>query len=505
MFAKELKKEANKTKTFNGAETNASTQSAVLDLYAMGGSLRSRDESEIENLVLMAAQEDLSLAMKALFYLRDVRGGQGERRTFRVGMKALAKEFPDAVRKNIANIQEFGRFDDLVDLLDTSMSSDIIKLIRIQLDLDIKSEAPSLLGKWLPSENTSSHATRKLAKRLRSGLKMSPKSYRKMLSSLRTKINIVEKMMCEKRFSEIKYSAVPSNAMLKLRKAFSKRDGERFGAYLQEVKSGDQKIHSGTLFPYDIVRAVMQESDIDWTVRDPSKVKSADSLELQWQSLPNYMKGGNTLVIADTSGSMFNSGYYRGRTNQVRPIDVAVSLALYTSERNTGPYKDIFMVFNDEASVAEIKGANLAQRIADVVRRQNWGGSTNIQAAFNKILDIAVSKNLDQEDLPKTLIIVSDMEFNACTRFGRKAATNFEEAKKKFAEHGYTLPEVVFWNVNSVQNNLPAKKDDKDVFLVSGASPSILEAVLDSEKRSRTPYELMLEVLNAERYSVITV
>lgn len=468
---------ANQTTTENGAVTNKNTGSACLDLFSRGGAMRTSTESDIKTLVDRALAENKTVALKALFYLRDVRGGQGERRFFRVAMKHIAAKHPEMLVGLLQHVPTFGRFDDLFIFEETPLAGQAMALIGDQLLADTRSDRPSLLAKWMPSLNTSSSATRKLARVVSRKLGFTPRGYRKTLSTLRSKLNLVETLMSCKEWSAINYSHVPSQAGLKYRKAFRNRDGVRYSQFLSDASRGKVKINTKTLTPVDIVGKVMM-GQFD------------DTLQVAWDNLPNYMEGAeeNSLVIADVSGSMSGT-----------PMNVAISLAMYIAERNKGHFHNMFMTFSSNPAIQLIQGNNLQEKVRNLSRAE-WGMSTDLEKALLLILSTAVENKLYQEELPKTLYIVSDMEFNACVQNSK--LTNLQNAAKLFSEAGYTIPEIVFWNVNSRNQQSPATKDDKGVYLVSGYNPSILKSLLS--KTSVTPFDLMMEILNSERYSVIT-
>lgn len=487
-FVGAMRRESNLTVTENQATTYKSSLSSVLDLFASGGALRKRTPKEIHDIVRKAALEDLLLTFKCLFYLRDIRGGQGERRTFREGIKVLANEFTEEFTKNIHLIPEFGRWDDVLALEGTKLENVGLELIKTQLIFDITSETPSLMAKWLPSENASSKETKRLAAKVSKFIGGSPRDYRKLLSSLRHKIDVVERKLCANKWGEIKYPNVPSNASLKYRKAFERHDRERYRAFLDQVKAGKVEIKAKTLYPYDIVREIMYKHTHD------------DTLEAQWKALPDFFNGKfeSALVLADVSGSM--SGL---------PMAVSISLALYISERCKGPFHNLFMTFSADPEIHEIRGDSLAAKVQNI-QRTKFGLNTNLQRAFDKILDLALKTNASQEEMPKTLYIISDMEFDQAR--GLKAApyggetygeTNWEVIKEKFRNAGYEMPMIVFWNVQSRNDQQPVIKHDSGALLCSGCSPAILKYVLNKE--FRTPLDGMLEVLNSERYSKITV
>lgn len=491
MFVQELRNESNKTKTENGAITYKSSLSNVLDLFSRGGAFRSRPVEDIKKLVHSAASEDILATLRVLFYLRDVRGGQGERRLFREALKHLAHSHTNALRKNLQFIPLYGRFDDLFALESTPLEVDGLKLLESQFKHDLEAEKPSLLAKWMPSENATNLETKRLARKLAGFMGMRMSSYRKCLTKLRASLRVVERDMCANRWNSINFSAVPSRAAMLYRKPFSKHDGVRYTEFLESVKKGEAKINASTLYPYDLV---MQVRNNVWKRKDWSVDQT---VEAQWKALPNFMpEGSNALVVADTSGSM--TFHPISSKSSVRPLDVSLSLAVYFAERNVGPFKDLYMIFSNECKVLTLQGETLHEKISNI---PEVVANTNVQSVFDKVLEIAVRSGATQAELPSAIFLISDMEFDTACKGNSK--TNFEEAKVKFAAKGYTLPQVVFWNVDARNDQSPVRKDDRGAMLVSGCSPSILKYALN--RTESTPLTAMLDVIESDRYAVIQV
>jgi hypothetical protein len=480
-----IKNTVGTTLTENGALTLDKSGSKVLDFYATGGALRTRTDADILNKFVEAFDEDALLALKTLFYLRDVRGGQGERKVFRVCIKWLAQNRPSAFLNNIENVVKFGRWDDLFEAFDTKSEAAMVQFVKEQLGADARATNDtklSLLAKWMPSANTSSATTRKLARRFIKLFKVTPKKYRKTLTSLRARLNVVETLMSSNEWESVVFEHVPSKANLLYKKAFSKHEPARYTQFIKDVQSGTKKINSSTLFPYEVVR------DVEKGAHDTTSKAALDAL---WQALPDYLKDNphNGLVMPDVSGSM--SGL---------PMQVSISLAIYFAQRNKGFFKDHFIEFSTNASLVRVRSSNIVDAWQEL-SRANWSMSTNLQAAFDTILDAATANRLSQEDLPSVLYIISDMEFNqAC---GSNMATNFEVIKRKYRAAGYTMPVVVFWNVDSRNDQSPVSKDENGTVLVSGCSPSIFSQVISGI--TVTPYDFMLETLNKERYDSVVL
>ena len=472
--------------------TNRSTGSELLDLFATVGALRRADEQEITDRFLRAWTEDNDLAMKLLFYARDVRGGLGERRVFRAVLRWLAVNEPKSLVKNLPLIAEYGRWDDAVTLLDSPVKAAVVALLKEQLDKDqetLKQEgAPvSLLGKWLPSINAHNEDTVKRGRLLAKELGLSEREYRKTLSALRERIRILENNLREMDYS-FDYAKQPSKAMFKYRKAFARNDRERYTAFLQRVQRGEATLHTGTLLPYELVDPYLGGNGRSFLM--PLTPEEAQTLNTTWAALEDFATDENALAIVDTSGSMYWS-------NSPKPASVALSLGLYFAERAKGPYRNHFIEFSAHPELIELKGDTFVEKLR-YIASFNEVANTNLTAVFDLILSAAVKNSVPQEDLPQKLYIISDMEFDACVN--NASATVFENARKRYAEHGYELPQLVFWNVDSRNRQQPVTMNDRGVALVSGCSPRIfsmaMEGVLD-------PYAFMLSVLNSERYAPI--
>lgn len=458
----------NKTTTLNGAETYVSTTSPLLDWFSLGGATR-KNQALTEDLFRKALAENASKAIRILFYLRDVRGGQGERDVFRTGMRILADEYVGLFEAVAPLIADYGRYDDLVRLIDTKSSKAVIKVIKNQLAEDGQSETPSLLAKWLPSENTSSKETRKLAKLVRMGLGITEREYRIMLTELRKLIKIVEHNLSTKDYDGIDYSKLPSQAGMKYKKAFKKHDEKRYAEYIESVAKGEKKINTATLYPYQIYKSVQAGDDV--------KV-----LDVMWNNLPDYTQGKNALVVADVSGSMSGD-----------PLSVSVSLALYFADKNKGQFKDHFITFSANPVFQQIQGKNIREKM-DSIERSQWDMNTDLNKVFAELIRIATTYNTPKDEMPSTIYIISDMEFDSCA-----GGTNFEAIKKMFASTKYEMPSIVFWNVNATHKQVPVTKDERGVTMVSGFSASTFSLVVDG----KSPIELMEEVINSERYCKI--
>lgn len=477
-----LKKTANKTYTENGAVTHRTSGKDCLDLFAAIGALRRADDQNICSRFLKAYAENPDLAMKILFYARDVRGGLGERRVFRSILAWLASNEKSSVVRNLPYIAEYGRWDDVLVLLKTPCRKEALALLKEQFREDLAAlEAGgdiSLLGKWLPSVNASNQETVVMAKMIAKSFGLSDRDYRKALTGLRARIRIIENNLREKDYT-FDYSKQPSKAMFKYRKAFLRNDGERYAAFMDRVDRGEAKLHTGTLMPYELVERAYDCSE-----------EERRSLDVTWRTLEDFTTDENALVAADGSGSM-----YWG--SKPRPAAVAQSLAIYFAEHNKGKFHNHFLTFSMTPQLVEIKGEDFVEKVR-YCRTFDECANTNLEAVFDLILQAAAENHVPQAEMPAKLYIISDMEFDHCVK--NSSMTNFENAKASYAAAGYILPDLVFWNVDSRHEQQPVKENDRGVALVSGNSPRIFSMVMDGELN---PYDFMLSVIDTERYAPI--
>ncbi len=494
--------------TENGATCRKTTKSDLLDMFAMGAAMRNRSDADVILMWRKAFAENPVYALKCLFYIRDVRGGQGERRFFKVCMRDLAVQNTEAARRNLKHVPEFGRWDDLYVFVGTPLEKDALDFIKEQLALDVTCKTPSLLAKWMKSENTSSAESRRLATITRKHLGMNHKQYRKTLSILRERINVLERLMSAGKWDEIEFDKIPSKAGMKYKNAFARHDlerakNEKVQTYAEFAKDETKTVNAKALYPYECVHEALKimGNQQCWGRRGNS-VSLTDTQRLMankyWENLADYFKGAsfNGICLIDTSGSMDGT-----------PIEVAISLGLYCAEKNTGAFSDHFISFESTPHWIKTEGVDFCDKVYRITGT-GWGGSTNVEAAMDLILDVALRNKCTQDDLPQNLVIISDMEFNRCVTsnssrvsyYGGSAVndTLFEKIAKKYASYGYKMPKLVFWNVDARQNNIPMR-DDGNVSYVSGFSPSIFETIMSG----KTGYMLMMEKLDSPRYACI--
>lgn len=493
-FLNALENESNKKLTENGADALSSTMDALIDLFGTIGAMRERTDTDIINTFIKAYAEDKLLAMKTLFYARDIREGLGERRVFRVIANYLAKNHPDEIKKNMLLIAEYGRWDDYYCFYGTDLFEYALEIMKDQFFIDLKNlsdpnKSVSLLGKWLKSTNASSPETRKLG--LETAMtfysmhaKINPISaeilYRKALSKLRARIDVVERKMSNNDWSEINYENVPSIASHNYSDAFTTHDKDRYMKFLTAVEKGEKHINAGAIMPYDLVK-----NYIEYYCR------SADAtIEAQWKALPNFVQDKNFLIMTDTSGSMCG-----------QPMATSVGLAIYFAERNKGEYHGKFMRFASQPKFFNIPdNLSLYEKVKLVVG-DHYCGSTNLEAAFEQILKAAIKGKVKPEDMPEALVVISDMEIDC---YGaNQGGTDFTtEMKERFAKAGYKMPVIVWWNVNARQDTFHATSDE-NVRFVSGSSPAVFKGLC--ENLGYSAKELMLNILNSERYSKVKI
>ena len=466
---KELKKE-NTVLNTKGGKYYSTSYNNNLDLFSIIS--RYSDENKIISTFDSAYVENHDLALANLLYILDIRGGKGERRVFKTIYKHLCINYKDDALKILPYIKDLGRFDYMLEGIGTDVESETIMLIKKTLDEDLKSDSPSLLAKWLPSHRTHKK-NNELAKILMKKLNLNEKEYRKTLSTLRSRINIVEKNLTDKEYDKIDFSLVPSKAMLKYVKAYNTHMKEKFETYKKSVASGDVKINTTGLYAYEIVKKAIND-----------KEKNDDLYNLMWSNQKNFLKENkdNLLVVADTSGSMlaFNG----------LPLYNSVGLAIYIAERNKGMFHNHFITFSYEPEIVELKGNTLSEKIKSM--KQINVLNTDIDKVFELILNTATKNKLKQEDMPSHIIIISDMEFDR--GIVSSNGTNFDGWKEAFISKGFKLPQIIFWNVAGNPRGLPVTKFDEDVAMISGFSTSILDNLLSLENLS--PEKMMIEVLS---------
>ena len=509
-FMNGLSNAANYTRTENGAVTHTTTKSDLLDMFAMGAAMRKRTDEDVILMFRKAFAENPSYALKCLFYIRDVRGGQGERRFFRVCMRDLAFQDTEAALRNLRHVPEFGRWDDLYVFVGTPLEAAALNFMKEQLALDIQCKTPSLLAKWLKSENTSSAESRRLANITRKAMGMNHKQYRKVLSTLRARINVLERLMSENRWDEIEFDKIPSKAGMIYKNAFARHDIEReksvkeVQTYAEFAKDTTKKVNAKALYPYECVEEASKLMGSTHWGNNRIALDNTNRLMINkyWDNLTDYFNGAslNALAVVDTSSSMWGT-----------PVHVATSLGIYCAEKAGGPFAGHYVSFSRNPRLVKVEGVDFCDKV-DRIIRTDLCENTDIEKTFDMLLDTAIRNGCSQADLPQNIIIISDMEFDQARGAGRTynwatrqyeynnttADTLMEGIAKKWANYGYQMPHLIFWNVDARQNNIPMLGNGP-ISYVSGFSPSIFQTIMTG----KTGYELMMEKLDSERYAVI--
>ena len=455
-------------RTANGMKARKSTAKATVDLFYNIGASRGKN---ITADFTAAYVENADVALRIAQWARDVRGGAGERQLFRDILVHLEKRDPDAALALLKKVPEVGRWDDIF-----VFSTPALKSAAYTMLGDALRASNGLAAKWTPRKG-------KIAAEIRAFFGMSPKQYRKSLVAL---TKVVETQMCANDWDNINFSHVPSVAARNYKKAFN-RHTPAFAEYVSKLVAGDKtvKVNASAIYPHDVLKGVAHS----YTKLNKTET---DHVIAQWDALPNYVGDASILPLVDVSGSMTTS--VPGST--VRCLDVAVGLGLYLADKNKGVFKDTFLTFSSKPQLVTLKG-NIVEK-CDQMSRSNWEMSTDLHAAMNKILSVAVKGNVPASDMPAMLLILSDMQFNQCARFDDSA---MEMIERKYAEAGYTAPQVVFWNLNS-SGNVPVKADKSGAALVSGFSPSIMKALLSADLDQFTPEGIMLKTVMVPRYDI---
>lgn len=490
-FMNGLQNASNYAVTENGALAHKTTRSAVYDMFALGGAYRKRNDEDCILLFKNALEENETLALKCLFYLRDCRGGQGERRFFRVCYKWLAQKHADVARRNFELISEYGRYDDVIyALIGTPLENDALEFIKNQLALDLECKTPSLLAKWLPSENASAVKTKKMGNIIREYLGMTHREYRKTLSILRERINLLERLMSANRWDEIEFDKIPSKAGLIYKNAFARRDiiAKKYEAF---AKSEDTKVNASTLYPYDVVhKAVEGTRGWGYSFRNMSATDRA-MVEKYWENLPDYLEGKpcKMMCVVDTSGSMTGS-------EASAPINVAIGLGMYCAERIGGPFKNHYISFSSRPQLIKIKGVDFVDKVRRIYKT-NLCENTDLVKTFRMLKEIALTAK--PEDIPETIVVISDMQIDCGSRFyGSNVATEMESMRREWEKAGLKMPKLVYWNVEA-RGAANFLDDGPNVTYVSGCSPVIFQQVISGV----TGYELMCRKLMSSRYEAI--
>lgn len=455
------------TETTNGMPARVSSANHCVDLFYSAGASRGKD---IIPAFVGALVEDETLAARIALWLRDVRGGAGERQLFRDILNYLEIVKPELATKLMLRVPELGRWDDLL-----VFKTPKLKLAAYQLIAEALAAGNGLAAKWMPRKGPESTTLRKF-------LNLTPRNYRKLLVNL---TKVVETAMCAKQWNSIEFSHVPSQAHAKYKRAFN-RNSSTYAQYVQKLVNKDPsvKINASAIYPYEVLKDSWQGCLTD---------VEHNAIVAQWDALPNYLGDRKVLPMVDVSGSMETSA---GKDTSVTCLEVAVSLGLYCAKKNTGAFKDVFLSFSENPVIEVLTGDVL--HAARQMSNSNWGMSTDISKAFKKVLELAVARNVPSEEMPEFVLIFSDMQFNQCVT--SSSDTALDMIARKYAQAGYEMPKVVFWNLHSY-DNVPVRYDEKHTALVSGFSPSIMKAVFSADMSEFTPKGVMLQTLMSDRYN----
>jgi hypothetical protein len=465
-------------RTTNGMRARKSTASACVDLFFKIGASRGKD---ITKDFVAAYVENKDIALRIAQWVRDARGGAGERELFRQILAYLDKHDPDAAAQLLMKVPEIGRWDDIF-----VVKNDKLKYQAFSMLGDALRAKNGLAAKWTPRKG-------ELAVEIRNFFGMSPKFYRKSLVEL---TKVVEQDMCAKNWDEINFSHVPSVAHARYKKAFF-RNTQEYAKYVAELvkdpkdRSVNVKINAGAVYPYDVLKGVIGSYNKNYNSTE------LGALQAQWDAMENFIGDANVLPLVDVSGSMTCKAGGHASKSETTCLDIAVSLGLYCADKNTGKFKDTFLTFSGSPELLHLKG-NIVQKVQQMVT-SNWGMNTDLIKALDKVLKVAKDGAVPQEEMPEVLLIMSDMQFDACARFDDSAMKAIE---RKFTDAGYEVPKIVFWNLNA-HENVPVKYDTRGVALVSGFSPSIMVSVLGGDTDNFTPEAIMLKTLMVDRYNLV--
>lgn len=477
--------------TENGMQGYKSTDNPYLDFLYKVSSFRGKDEEKLNKIAFdfinsLGESEFRKYLLKFILYIRDPRNGLGERVLGRKLLAVLFKYFDFENKEDIFTwivnrLYDYGRWDDYVSLVQDFYLTEygrqknkdgiphiwrLITSLRKTLEDDLKNieinASATLLAKWMPSINTSSDTTRSWAQFFAMNFGWSEKQYRQTLSKLRKYLKVTERQMSLQEWNEIDYEKVPSLANLRYKDAFLKHDEERRTDYLSKLVSGEAKINSAVNFPHDVVHKYFLD---DFGFLRFQKYDEA--LEQLWKNLKEISGLKDTLVVRDDSGSMTCS---LGKTN-ITALEVATALGIYCAEHCSEPYKNKIISFSENPKYLDFSDKDSLHDKLAYLYKHSEVANTNIRKVFQLILKTATDNNLTQEDLPKQILIISDMEFDEGVNF---KGNPLEEAQKEFEKYGYKVPKLIFWNVNSRTNTVPIKTNDLGVYLLSGFSPNVL-------------------------------
>jgi hypothetical protein len=382
--------------------------------------------------------------------------------------------------------------------------------LKKKLNADLRAEqegrAVSLLAKWLPSINTSSHRTRAYAYKLAKGFGMDERTYRKTLSRLRAYSNVLEVKLSASQWEQVDYAAVPAKANMKYDSAFARHDLERRTAYLEHVLEGNEKLNFKGIMPYEIVHRIMGAGMF------ASGLKDDLLAELMWEKLvrdgfQNDWGLEDCIVVADGSGSM----YEKVGNTTVTAVEVANALAIYFAEQLKGVFHNKAITFSARPQFIAFDGAKSLKEKLQIMYEYGEIANTNIEAVFRMLLDMAVSNEVPKEELPKQILIISDMEFDEATQpdyyYGSVLTQRpfsprlFNSIQKQYEAQGYQMPRLIFWNVCGRTDTIPMIKNGRGLCFLSGFSQNAMKVAAHQDKKD--PYESLIQILDSPRYEKV--
>lgn len=491
------------SRTENDAIAHVSTGNAFVDFFGTFGSMRGMAKERIQDAFNRVFTINPVDAVKLLFYFRDAREGAKEKQIFLDVYKQWIDSDNELAYKLLPFVPEFGYWKDINNLIEYAyeknmrFSSFAMGMYAIQLKSDLAgTEGRSLAGKWVFDENYARKTTKnkaifneflKICKEL-TGIS-SKEDYRKAIVKLRKELNVVEVKMSAQQWNEIDFASVPAKAHNLYRKALQRHDPERYAAYMAEVEAGTSTIKAQVLTPVELIKPYVKRGS--WS--DLADTTLDRTVEAQWKALPDYVSE-DVLVMADTSSSMFAGSY--SEKSGVDPIHVSIALGVYLAQRNKGAFKNEVVTFDSQPEFVTLSGKSLHADV-EILKKMPWGGSTNVSAAFDLILKLAKKNNVKPEDMPKYLMVVSDMQFDSTGEDFSPAS----RARAKFVSAGYEMPRMIWWNVEARSSNTFPEPDRNGTFHISGFSPAVLRNVFRAIDGNTM--DAIQEILDNPRYAFV--
>lgn len=488
--------------TQNNALTYSSTGCRRVDFF-----FKVTRDCSIENLteMLQGCWEEHPLdTLKLIFHLRDCRGGKGEKKQFHNCVMWLLNKSEIDLQNNLHAFPIFGYYKDLLVLLGSTLQDKVLDILVNTLEEDkrkLQSADPSdkygisLVSKWIPSEGCAYDRKFSVVSKLSKKLHINKSQYRKdYVVPLRTHLKIVEQTMCARQWDQIDFSKIPSVALFRYKKAFKKRCPEHYQQFLDKVKSGRSKMNTKQLHPHEIIKPYFNHLT-GWTKIVDCPID--ETIEITWTQ---YLKGikeringrmCRSMAVVDVSGSM--------SSNDNLPYRVAISLGLIISELSPPPFHHRWITFSAVPCLETLTGDSVHQQISNMLT-SHWEMNTNLQAVFDLILNTAQTYQVPADKMIESIYILSDMQFDVACPENDK--TNLDIIEQKYKESGYNLPRIIYWNIDSKNIDFPCTNDRKNIALISGFSPDVLDLLI--EQSDISPYSIMRKAIDNPRYDIIT-